>query len=146
MLIYLHIWQQCKSKFWQIPFSLTKENKKILSAKCPALLVHRHCFKGLWFAYSWYWGFHGLLRFMVSFYFLQNVQKHLLRFFYFTEMEWDSLFRHMPTRWLSLWLAIENTLKYWPAVKSLFSKCGVKRMSLSNLEILWGWEWRKVLW
>lgn len=72
---------------------------------------------------------------MVSFLVSSKCAEALNAIFNFIEMEGDGLFRHMPSRQLSL-LAIENMLKHGPAVKSLFSKCGIRRMSFSHLEIL----------
>lgn len=39
-------------------------------------------------------------------------------------MKGDNLFRHVPTRWMSLLPAIEEMLKCWPAIKSYFQSMG----------------------
>ena len=44
--------------------------------------------------------------------------------FDFIEMKEGSFLRPVPTRWLSLLPAIENTLKCWSAIKSHFQYVG----------------------
>lgn len=63
------------------------------------------------------------------------VMKGTLDILDFIEMKGDSLFRYVPTKWLSLLPVIETMLKCWHVLNHMF-KVGKRRMSFSNLEYI----------
>ncbi len=45
----------------------------------------------------------------------------------FEEEEYTTLYKNVPTRWLSLWPAVKRLHDSWPAVKSYFLSLGEER-------------------
>lgn len=62
----------------------------------------------------------------------------------FTEWKERVSLAHLLERWLSLFLDIKWHRIMFAWHKITFSKSETKGMSFYNLEIHWGWEWRKV--
>lgn len=86
--------------------------KRSFLANCSVCLVHNPAKK---WCVSLTWGIEA---FIVNVFGWSITQKHSMRF-YFIEIE-GHLIRTVPTRWLSLLLAVEKTLKRWPTMKSHF--------------------------
>ncbi|XP_069076632.1 uncharacterized protein [Pleurodeles waltl] len=101
---------------------LRQTNEDILPANCPAHILH-NCAKQ---------AINGLSMDVESF--ILKVYNHfsssakrtaeLREFFSFVDLEWQPLFRHVPTRWLTLFPAIDRLLKCWAALKSYFISLG----------------------
>lgn len=49
----------------------------------------------------------------------QNIEQ-LKDCFEFVNLEYENILRHVPTRWLSLYPAVDRLLKCWPAIKTYF--------------------------
>ncbi|KAJ1148418.1 hypothetical protein NDU88_001254 [Pleurodeles waltl] len=104
---------------------LKRANEDILPANCPAHILH-NCAKQ---------AINGLSMDVESF--VLKVYNHfsstakrtaeLREFFSFVDLEWQPLFRHVPTRWLTLFPAIDRLLKCWAALKSYFLSLGQEK-------------------
>lgn len=54
--------------------------------------------------------------------------------FEFMDMEYEEVLRHVPTRWLSLYKAVERLLSSWPAIKAYFLELGEESCN----KVVWG--------
>ena len=64
-----------------------------------------------------------------------NRSRELQACFDFMEMNPDSVLRHVVTRWLSLFAAVDKLLACWPAVKLYFVNKG-EHMSVPS-QVIW---------
>nr|XP_005313440.1 uncharacterized protein LOC101943458 isoform X1 [Chrysemys picta bellii]XP_005313442.1 uncharacterized protein LOC101943458 isoform X1 [Chrysemys picta bellii] len=53
----------------------------------------------------------------------------LKEFFDFLETEYSEILRHVPTRFVTLFTAVDRLLKHWPALKSYFVNKGEEKVS-----------------
>ncbi|XP_050297898.1 uncharacterized protein LOC126737174 [Anthonomus grandis grandis] len=97
---------------------LYKENNKVLAVGCPAHMVNNSVKNAL-----------AKCRFDVETLILKTFNqfssqakrcKELKDFFNFVDLEYKTILSHVPTRWLSLFPAIERLLNIFPAIKSYF--------------------------
>lgn len=97
---------------------LLQENPKILPSGCPAHMVNNSIKHGLEKCKF------DLENFVLKIYSHFSSQakrvKVLEDFFEFVELEYKPILRHVPTRWLSLYPAVERLAKIFPAIKSYF--------------------------
>ncbi|XP_016665151.1 uncharacterized protein LOC107885900 [Acyrthosiphon pisum] len=101
---------------------LHNENNKLIKSDCLAHIINNY-FK------------HGLqkldfdietvvLKIYSHFSSSASRRENLKSFFYFAQVDWEELVKHVPTRWLSLGPAIDKILKFYPALISYFISIG----------------------
>lgn len=101
---------------------LQSDNSRILKANCPAHVAHNACKHAcdqlsvdietvVLKVYS---------HFSVS----ASRRENLRGFFEFVDIEWREILRHVCTRWLSLYPAVERLLQSWPAITAYFRSLG----------------------
>lgn len=61
-------------------------------------------------------------------------KEELKQCFEFMDMEYEEVLRHAPTRWLSLYKAVERLLLSWPAIKAYFLELGEENCN----KVVWG--------
>lgn len=109
-------------KFHSVYKLFNKENERILPIQCPADLVYNIAKKGCDILKCDVETF--IIKVFGHFSVSSKCAEALNEIFDFIETQGDNLFRHVPTRWMSLLPAIENMLKCWPAIKSYFQSVG----------------------
>ena len=101
---------------------LTKENPGIIKANCNCHIIHnaaRHACKTLKFDVE-----NLVLKVYSEFSVSAKRSVELQACFDFLEMNPDGVLRHVVTRWLSLFPAVDKLLARWPAVKLYFLNKG----------------------
>ncbi|XP_031336575.1 uncharacterized protein LOC116182582 [Photinus pyralis] len=102
-------------RFHSVYQLLYKENNSVLAVGCPAHMVNNSIKNAL-----------AKCRFDVETLVLKTFShfssqakrcKELKDFFNFVDLEYKTILRHVPTRWLSLFPAIERLLNIFPAIK-----------------------------
>lgn len=95
-----------------------KENNTVLAVGCPAHMVNNSIKNALT---KCCFDVETLILKTFSHFSSQAKRcKELKDFFNYVDLEYKTILRHVPTRWLSLFPAIERLLNIFPAVKSYF--------------------------
>lgn len=97
---------------------LKNENENILKANCKCHILHncnKYALKALQFDVE-----SLVLKTYSEFSAFAKRTAKLKEFFDFTHLEYKSILRHVPTRWLSLLPALDRLILNWPALREYF--------------------------
>ncbi|CAG9818140.1 unnamed protein product [Phaedon cochleariae] len=101
---------------------LVLSNPNILIANCNCHVIHnagRNACKALSYDVE-----NLVLKVYAEFSNSSKKSELLRECFEFMDMEYEKILRHVSTRWLSLFVAVDRLLKCWPAVKKYFLELG----------------------